>query len=586
MKKHIFVLGVLSLIFTAGAQTNAPAGFDPFHETKAEYNARVQWLRDAKFGVFVHWNPSALTGKEISLSVMTGQYPRAQYDQLYKQFKGEKFNADEWVKLFHESGIRYAVIVPKHHDGFCMWDSKVPSCAGYTVMNTPFGRDYLQEISQACHRDGVVRFCLYYSIADFWNPKYRSAAGADMTAYKNDVFKPHLKELLTLYGPVGYIWFDGNWDPSWTFADAREIYAYCRRLQPNALISQHLSPRSTKFPNPMWSVDASNFVNEDPDGKRLCDFQSCENDPRQLNKQDLAWDVCSPLANGYACVLPANPKPASWVIGNIIRNAGLDGSFLLGVGPRPDGTIAPSHAAVLLEVGEWLKLNGEAVYGTRGGPWLPGAWGVSTRKGDKVFLFVQKWKGDALTLRTLPAEVKSARVLTGGTAVLDGWTLRVSAEFHRPIATIIELTLDQDAMKLPVIAVPEPRNLARGKPVEVSSVWPGREKELAPAYITDGKEQTIWAAEEKARDAWVTVDLQKACEVSEAMLSDAPYGRTQSFDLEGQVAGEWKKLAAGKTIGNELRLTFAPVKARLFRLNIRQASDTPTLAEFQLFGKP
>jgi arylsulfatase A-like enzyme len=136
------------------------------------------------------------------------------------------------------------------------------------------------------------------------------------------------------------------------------------------------------------------------------------------------------------------------------------------------------------------------------------------------------------------------------------------------------------------LSLEKPRpSLSAGKPVEVSSVWPGR-KELDKSHITDGKLETTWAAEERARTAWVTVDLQSECEVSEAMLSDAPYHRTREFDLEAQVAGDWKKLVAGKTIGNELHLSFAPVKARRFRLDIRKAANTPTLAEFQLFGKP
>jgi hypothetical protein len=141
------------------------------------------------------------------------------------------------------------------------------------------------------------------------------------------------------------------------------------------------------------------------------------------------------------------------------------------------------------------------------------------------------------------------------------------------------------ARNLPTVDVSVMPSLSQGKPVEVSSVWPGREDELNKSHITDGKLDTIWAAEESARSAWVTVDLQATQEVSAAMLSDAPYGRTQAFDLEAQVDCGWKKIAEGTTIGDGLNLSFPPVKAQLFRLNILKASDTPTLAEFQLFGK-
>ena len=208
-------IGVLAALLTP-MKMNQP--IDVPTETTEQYNARAKWFRDAKVGVFVHWNPSSIIGREISWC--RDDYGHEKYDSLYKEFRAEKFQADEWIKLFHESGIRYAVLVPKHHDGFSMWDTKT---SDYSVMHTPFGRDYIKEISAACQKGGV-QFCLYYSIMDWWNPKYSGKAGADLTAYKNDVFKPHVWELLTHYGHVGCIWFDGNWEASWSHADGREMY--------------------------------------------------------------------------------------------------------------------------------------------------------------------------------------------------------------------------------------------------------------------------------------------------------------------------------------------------------------------------
>jgi alpha-L-fucosidase len=557
-----------------------PANFDPFHETRAQYDARAQWLRDAKVGVFLHWNPSSLIGQEISWC--RGAYGAEKYDRLYQQFKGERFNAEEWVRLFHEAGIRYAVIVPKHHDGFCMFDTKT---SDYNVMHSPFGRDYVREMAQACGKSDV-RFCLYYSVLDWWNPKYSGKAGADLTAYKNEVFKPHMQELLTKYGPVGCIWFDGHWEASWTHADGREMYSYIRQLQPATLLGNRLDQKATADgPNCKWT---GSFFNGAPDP--VGDYQAREMDIGKFY-MDKAWDSCLNISScGWAWVPPMTVRPLPEILNWLIQCIGRDGNILLGVGPRPDGTIDPASAARLLEIGDWLKLNGEAVYGTRGGPYLPGKWGVSTRQGHRVFLFVTKWKDGALTLPALPAEVKSARLITRGPVSFEragtNLVLQVPEVFRRPEATIIELTLGREAMTLPLITVPAPVNLAHGQPVAVSSVWPGREeKDLKPSHITDGDPGTTWAAEEKARDAWVTVELPRECEVGEAMLSDAPYGRTQAFDLEAQVGGEWKPLARGTTVGSELNLEFAPVRARLFRLNIRKASNTPTLAEFQLFGK-
>jgi hypothetical protein len=167
----------------------------------------------------------------------------------------------------------------------------------------------------------------------------------------------------------------------------------------------------------------------------------------------------------------------------------------------------------------------------------------------------------------------------------DGVAIKLPSQTPDLIDTVVVLETDGPAQVVTL------QNLALSKPVEVSSVWPGREDELNKSHITDGKLETLWAAEESARSAWVTVDLQTTQEVSAAMLSEAPYNRVLAFDLEAQVDGDWKKivevnpLVEGTVIGEGLNLSFPPVKARLFRLNIRKASDTPTLAEFQLFGK-
>ncbi len=368
------------------------------------------------------------------------------------------------------------------------------------------------------------------------------------------------------------------------------MYGFVRRLQPATLLGNRIepSPNDPAHGKVPGNAAASSSFYEAPDTVGDFAVREAMIGDFETNK---AWDSCiSVNSMGWAWVLPLKLRPLDEILNWLIQSIGRDGGMLLGVGPRPDGTIDPGSSTRLLELGDWLKLNGEAVYGTRGGPYLPGDWGVSTRKGDKVYLFVQRWKGDTVKLPALAAKVKSARLITRGTVTFEqgdsGLVVRVPEAFHRPVATIIELALDEDAMKLPVVEVPKRKNFALNKPVEVSSVWPGRsEQELNPKNVTDGVPETIWAAEEKARDGWVTVDLQNECEICEALLSDAPYGRTQQFDLEAKINGQWKRIAAGTSIGSALHLDFPPVRARLFRLNIRKASDTPVVAEFQLFGK-
>ncbi len=563
-----------------------PAGFDAFHESAAEYDARAQWLRNAKFGVFLHWNPSSLVGQEVSWCRKDVGIEK--YDNLYKEFKGQNFHAEEWVKLFETAGIRYAVVVPKHHDGFAMWDTKTYD---YNVMKSPFGRDYVKEMALAC-QGSQVQFCLYYSVLDWWNPKYQGHAGADLTAYKNEIFKPQMKELLTQYGKIGCIWFDGHWEASWTHKDGKEMYDYIRRLQPGTLLGNRIDQKAARS-GPVCSWTGS-FYDGAPDP--VGDYQAREADLGEFY-MDKAWDCCFSLCGTnfrWSWYPPMTPRPTHEVLGWLIQCIGRDGSLLLGVGPRPDGTIDPSNAQSLEEIGTWTKANGEAIYGTRGGPWHPTPNYVATRKGNKVYLFVTKWDGDELVLPPLPAQVKAVRLLSqAGSASLDtaadGWTLTVPERFHRQPTTIVEITLDQEALKLaPVKPFPAPVNLALRKTATVSSVWPGRDLlDLKPSHITDGNPGTIWAAEEKARSASVSVDLEKDCEIHRLAFSEAPYHRIQSFSVEALVGGQWQKIGQGGSsdANGQISLKVKPMKARQWRLNILSASDTPVLAEFQVFSK-
>ncbi len=598
MPKRLLTLSICAALGAPAADLPqpppAPPGFDAFHESPAAYDARAQWLRDAKLGVFLHWNPAVNCGGEISwiMKQDMGDMPKVApslYNELYKKFDPKHFDPKAWVKLFEEAGIRYAVVVPKHHDGFAMWATKVP---GRQVMDTPFHRDYIKEVAEACNGSSV-QFCLYYSILDWVSPKYSAAQGADLTAYKNEVFKPHMQELLTQYGKVGCIWFDGHWDASWTHETAKDMYSYIRHLQPNTLLGNRIDQKSNGSKACAWT--GSFYHGADPVG----DYQAREMDVGNFY-MDKAWDDCYNLR--------ANPCGSwSWikdqynwpvrtrddVLGKLIECIGRDGGLLLGLGPREDGTIDKEDAFALRNIGLWMNENAEAVYGTRGGPWMPGPWGVSTRKGNKVFVFAQQLNDGKLTLPALPAKVLSARMLQGApvdcTEANGSLTINIPRGRRNLIpAAIVELTLDQDALKLTPISATTITSLSLGKPVEVSSVWAGRETtNLKPSFITDGDDTTHWAATEAARSATVTVDLGKQCSIQKVVFCDAPFRRTRAFDIEALVGDKWQKLGAGTetNFSGSAEVKVADVKARKIRLNIRQASDTPVVAELQVFGK-
>lgn len=605
--KTQLVIGMLLAVTTATVRAQAPASaptpanFDPYHETKEQYDARAQWFRDAKFGVFLHWTPSVQCGGEVSwiMRQNMGDMPRVPeniYMALPKTFDPKRFDPKSWVKLFEEAGIRYAVVVPKHHDGFAMWDTAVkPGPENWTIMRTPFRRDYVKEVSDAC-RGSKVKFCLYYSVLDWTSPKYHAEAGADLTAYKREVFMPHMKELLTKYGEVGCIWFDGHWDPSWTHANGKEMYGYMRWLQSRTLMGNRIDAKSNGSPVCQWT--GSFWHGADPVG----DYQAREMDIGEFY-MDKAWDSCYNLR--------ANPcgswswikdqynwpvRPRDEVLGKLIDCIGRDGNLLLGVGPREDGTIDRDDAFALREIGLWLKENGEAVYGTRGGPWKPGPWGVSTRKGNKVYLFVRNLPADGkLALPPLPAALKDARMLTSGAPVqaaagADEWTVSIPrGRRNLSPAAIVELTLDRPALAIPAISSTTAASapISEGRPVEVSSVWAGR-PELDPKHITDGNEQTIWAAAEADRAATATVDLGGERTITKVSFSDAPYRRTRGYAIEALLAdGSWKLLAEGTetNFAGVAEAAVGNLKASKVRVRIKDASDTPVIAEIKVFGR-
>ena len=592
MKKTLTMAMLFTVVMLAVEVKAEQKDFDPFNETKQDYDKRVQWFRDAKFGVMLCWNPSSLIGQEISFS--RDKYGAEKYDQLYNNFTGENFDAKEWIRIFEQAGMRYSVMIPKHFDGFCMWDTKGTE---YNVMNTPFGRDWIKEIAEAS-KDSQVRFGIYFTIADHYDKAYSASAGADLTEFIKTM-KVELKELLTNYGPVGCIWFDYNWDPSWTHEYGRDMYGFLRRLQPETLIGN----RVDAFPRAAgpYCKQAGSFYDA-PDA--VGDYQAREWVLGTFY-MDKAWDRCLTLnKQGWAWVPPVDPRPTSVLVNRLIQCIGRDGNFLLGVGPRPDGTMHPEHEKSLLEIGDWLKINGEAVYGTRGGPYLPNKSNtaarmsvypplppisriVSTRKGNKVFLFVQEWENNSITLPALPAKIKSARLMTGGRVTVDTksdkWEIHVPKVSQQPVATIVELTLDKDAMKMKPVAVPDPVAISMGKPITASGEWTGRE--LSKFHANDGNFNTIWGAPDGSRNGWLEIDLGADREIVKAIVDDSPYDRTSKFEIKAKVGNEWKTVAAGTTIGDKKQITFDKVKARIFRLEIQEATDVPVVSEFQLFEK-
>ncbi|NVJ48571.1 MAG: alpha-L-fucosidase, partial [Cytophagia bacterium] len=220
-------------------------------QTTAEPEDRMEWWRDARFGMFIHWGLYAIPAGEWNGTTnhaewirTTAQIPLEEYDKFLDEFNPVKFDADAWVKMAKDAGMKYIVITSKHHDGFGLFDSKT---SDFDVMATPFKRDILKELSEACEKEGI-KLCFYHSIMDWHHPDYlprrewektRTVDGAEFPRYV-DYMKAQLKELITNYGELGVLWFDGEWEETWTHADGVELYDYVRSLQPNIIINNRV----------------------------------------------------------------------------------------------------------------------------------------------------------------------------------------------------------------------------------------------------------------------------------------------------------------------------------------------------------
>jgi len=548
----------------------SPAAETKTASASAPYPERLQWWTDARFGMFIHWGPISLQGTEIGWS-RGAQLPAADYDKLYQQFNPTNFNAGQWVKIAKAAGMKYIVLTSKHHDGFCLWDTKLTE---YNIMNTPFHRDVTKELAEACREAGLV-FCLYHSVCDWWHPDYplgspggKSQKPAPNMERYNDYLKGQVAELLKNYGPLGVLWFDGEWESPWTVERGQELYRHCRSLQDSLIINNRVG----KGREGMAGTTAQ--TRENPG-----DYDTPEQTIGKFQDQR-PWETCMTICNQWAWK-PNDPmKSLPECLHALIRCAGGDGNLLFNVGPMPTGEIEPRQVGRLQEMGAWLAKNGESIYGTRGGPWKSTKTLASTRKGSTIYLHVLTAPKSALTLPPLPRKIKAASVLSGGKVAFNqtDQAVEITLPVQRidPIDTLIKLELDGSAMDIPAVSVtPEVKASA-------SNVFQKQAAEYGPQAAFDGDSQTRWATDSGVKQAWIAADLGKPQTIQRVRIEESLGERVQKFEFQHREGKEWKTLFTGQKIGGGFQQKFEPVKAQEFRLNILEATEGPTIAEIEL----
>jgi alpha-L-fucosidase len=368
---------------------------------ESERDRRLRWFREARFGLMIHWGLYAVPAGEWKGKSVAGlgewimnraRIPVAEYEQLAKQFNPVEFDADAWVRLARDAGMKYIVITSKHHDGFAMFGSRV---SRYNVVDaTPFHRDVMKELAAACRKYGL-KLCFYYSQTQDWHEP--DAVGNDwdfpdeskknFQRYLDEKVKPQVTELLTNYGPIGLIWFDTP--RNITEEQSRQLVGLVHKLQPDCLVSGRV-------------------------GHGLGDYDSAGDNQISVGQVRRDWETPVTMNDTWGFKRDdQNWKPTDVLIRQLVQVSSRGGNYLLNVGPTAEGLIPEPSVERLKQVGQWLRVNSESVYGAQPSPFpyeLP--WGIITTKPGRVYLHVFDWPGRQLVLYGLKSKVRRAYLLS------------------------------------------------------------------------------------------------------------------------------------------------------------------------------
>jgi alpha-L-fucosidase len=425
----------LVLLGPAG-RARAEGGYTP-----APQNLEARrWFQEARFGLFIHWGVySTLADGEWVMN--TRKIRATEYERLPELFNPTAFNAAEWVAMAKAAGMKYITITSKHHDGFAMFDSKATDWD--IVDRSPYKRDPLKQLADECRKQGIKLF-FYYSQLDWHHPDYfprgrtgHDAGRADGGTWPRyiDFMEAQLTELLTKYGPVAGIWFDGWWDRKDADWRLDHTYALIHKLQPAALVG------SNHHRKPFPGEDFQMFEKDLP-GQNTTGFSG------DSVIGDLPLETCETINGAWGFNLTDRKwKSSKDLVHYLARAASLNANFLLNVGPMPNGKIQPEALERLRAVGTWLKTYGASIYGTRGGPLSPRPWGVTTRKGNTVFLHLFDWDEPLFAVPPLGGKIRAARALKDGSAIKlqeapgGGAVIELPPSVRDPLDTVIAVEL-------------------------------------------------------------------------------------------------------------------------------------------------
>ena len=510
----------------------------------------MQWWCDAKFGLFIHFGLYAIPA-ESEWYMRNKHLSIAEYSKLAQRFNPTEFNADEWMKVAASAGMKYMAITSKHHDGFALFDSKA---SDYTIMKaTPFKRDIIKELSIAAPKNGI-QFGVYYSgMADWYHPgggagepKWDPAQNGNTDDYIDNIAVQQVRELMNNYGSIGEVWFDNDGSKGMTPERANKIFAELKN-QPNAVISPRL-------------------------GKG--DFAVQEQRITPLAPLSAYWEGALTM-NGAWGYRSFPVKSLRWHLNSLIDVWSKGGNVLLNVGPDSLGRFPDDVVQRLQEIGDWMKVNGQAIYGSVAGPYDFLSWGKSTRKGNTIYLHVFNWPKDGvLRVPNLNTPTKSYLLTKRKKAIkykVENNTLLLHLPLIAPDSIVSVIAVEVE--KIPTTL----HSLALNKPVTASHDNSGAKNAV------DNNPDSKWKPG-KVLECWLEVDLQTPQNVAAVRIGSS-FAEIKKFALEYKENEEWKPIFTEANMPqNQYSKVFDAVKARLFRFHILEATGDLAPTSFELFA--
>ncbi len=519
----------------------------PAAKLQADKDRRMAWFREAKFGMFIHWGLYSIPGgvwdgKNIPSAaewiLNTAKIKIEDYHPLQKQFNPTQFDAKEWVRIAKDAGMKYIVITSKHHEGFGLWDSKLTN---WDIGGTPYKKDLLKQLAQACKEAGI-KLCFYHSIMDWHHPDYLPRRSWDprpelKANFENYVkyMKAQLKELLTNYGDIGILWFDGEWEATWTHEHGKDLYDYVRKLQPDIIINNRVDKGRAGM---QGMTQGDHFAG---------DYGTPEQEiPANGFGPGIDWESCMTMNGtwGYSSH-DHNWKSSAKLVQNLIDCVSKGGNYLLNVGPTAEGLIPQPSVDRLADVGKWMKQYSDTIYGAQASPFprqLP--WGRVTQKPGMLYLHVfQKNGSEVIELPGLSANIKqvSSNGQMLGTYVQNGSTFVRTPRFSDTpddMPYVIRMVIEGKPTVTHILQNQNPDRSLELKAVDAKTN--GHLSYEAPknalGFWTNVADTAEWEFEAVRGD--VEVELEIACE-------DDSAGST----FEIQVAGQTLKGTVPKTGG-------------------------------------